>query len=121
VRGQYQGGDSDERINSLSDRYKKAAGTYPPSSLFVDGYGAIEMLALAVTRAGTTDGAKVAAALEQFKDVERIAGPATFTPTLHDAPNRRVAIIELTASGAKLVDRVSAKRVPKYADIVGAK
>ena len=79
------------------------------------------MLALAVTRAGTTEGAKVATALEQFKDVQRIAGPATFTSALHDAPNRRVAIIELTAGGAKLVDRVAAKRVPKYADIVGEK
>ncbi len=121
VRGQYQGNDSNARINALSERYKAAEGAYPPSSLFVDGYGAIEMLALAVTRAGTTDGGKVAAALEEFKSVDRIAGPATFTSALHNAPDRKVAIIELTPDGARFVDRVAARRVPKYKDIVDEK
>ena len=114
VRGEYHGGDTDARINGLSERYKAAEHAYPPSSLFLDGYGAIEMLALAVTQAGTTQGDKVAAALEHFKGVDRVAGPATFTADLHDAPDRKVAIIELTPDGAKLVDRVAAKRVPKY-------
>ncbi|MBE2276742.1 MAG: ABC transporter substrate-binding protein [Rhodobacteraceae bacterium] len=118
VRGHYQGADTDERINALSARYKASVGEYPPSSLFVDGYGAIEMLAVAIQAAGTTDGAAVTAELEKLRGFDRIAGPATFTAELHDAPDRAIAILELTADGAKLVDRVKARRVPKYSDIV---
>lgn len=121
VRGQYHGENSDERINALSQRYKDKVGDYPPSSLFVDGYGAIEMLAVAIQKAGTTDGKAVTAELEKFRSFDRIAGPATFTEQLHDAPDRAVAILQLTADGAELVDRVKARRVPKYADIVDEK
>lgn len=121
VRGQYQGADTDERINALSARYKEFVGDYPPSSLFVDGYGAIEMLAVAIQKAGSTDGKAVTAELEKFKGFDRVAGPATFTPELHDAPDRAIAILELTSDGAKLVDRVQARRVPKYSDIVDEK
>ena len=53
-----------------------------------------------------------------LRGFDRIAGPATFTAELHDAPDRAIAILELTADGAKLVDRVKARRVPKYSDIV---
>ena len=56
--------------------------------------------------------------LEKLRGFDRIAGPATFTAELHDAPDRAIAILELTADGAKLVDRVKARRVPKYSDIV---
>ncbi len=121
VRGHYQGADTDGRINALSGRYKESVGEYPPSSLFVDGYGAIEMLAVAIQSAGTTDGAAVTAELEKLRGFDRIAGPATFTAELHDAPDRAIAILELTSDGAKLVDHVKARRVPKYADIVDEK
>lgn len=119
VRGHYQGGDTDERINALTERYKTEVGSYPPSSLFVDGYGAIEMLAVAVTKAGSTDGDAVTAELEKFRGFDRIAGPSTFTEGLHTAPDRAIAILQLTADGAELVDRIQAKRVPKYADVDG--
>lgn len=118
VRGDYFGNDPDQRINDLTARYQEALGEFPPSSLFVDGYGTIEMLALAVQIAGTTDGEAVAAALETFRAVPRIAGPATFTDALHDAPDRQVAILELRGTEAVVVARQAPRRVPKYEDIV---
>jgi branched-chain amino acid transport system substrate-binding protein len=118
VRGDYFGNDPDARINDLTARYHEQTGEYPPSSLFVDGYGAIEMLALAVQQAGTTDGAAVADALEHFRAVDRVAGPATFNATLHDAPDRQVAILQLDGTEARIVARQAPTRVPKYADVM---
>jgi branched-chain amino acid transport system substrate-binding protein len=118
VRGSYFGNDPRPEINALTSRYKEVAGVLPPSSLFLDGYGAIQMLALAAKRAGTTDGKAVTAALEHFRDVPRVAGPATFTHELHDAPNRGVAILELKGQDVMLVGLHAPDRVPKYANIV---
>ena len=118
TNGHYLGEDERPEVNALVERYKRETGELPPSSLFLDGYGLIEVLALAATRAGTTDGQAVKEELEKFRGVKRIGGPATFTETLHDAPDRKLAILKLEGTGATLVELRAPCRIPKYADIV---
>jgi branched-chain amino acid transport system substrate-binding protein len=78
--------DSNERTKALGERVRK---NYPTMTTFVSaaqGYDAVTLLGAAITKAGTTDGAKVAAALEDLSDVQGVIKlyNKPFTKTKHD-------------------------------------
>ncbi|MBN8995057.1 MAG: ABC transporter substrate-binding protein [Rhizobiales bacterium] len=77
------GGDPNPEVNKLIDRYKEKYGDVPATSYVLSGYALIQMWADAVKQAGTTDGDKVADALESFKDHPTVLGPISFSPQLH--------------------------------------
>lgn len=83
----YLGDDSDPKINDVHRRYVDKVGSEPPQGHFIEGYGAIELLAKGIEDAGTTDGPALKAALEQFKDVDVLTGPTTFDSTYHVSSN----------------------------------
>jgi branched-chain amino acid transport system substrate-binding protein len=78
--------DSNERTKALGERVRK---NYPTMTTFVSaaqGYDAVTLLGAAITKAGTTDGAKVAAALEDLSGVQGVIKlyNKPFTKTKHD-------------------------------------
>jgi branched-chain amino acid transport system substrate-binding protein len=78
--------DTNERTKALGERVRK---NFPTMTTFVcaaQAYDAVTLLAAAITKAGTTDGAKVAAALEDLSNVQGIIKTYNkpFTKTKHE-------------------------------------
>jgi branched-chain amino acid transport system substrate-binding protein len=78
--------DTNERTKALGERVRK---NFPTMTTFVcaaQAYDALTLLAAAITKAGTTDGAKVAAALEDLSNVQGIIKTYNkpFTKTKHE-------------------------------------
>ena len=97
--GSVYGDDSDATVNSFFAKFKAKYGDRSDTSYSLRGYSAIQSFARAVAKAGSTDGDKVAAALDTFKDEPLVAGPTTYTPDLHIQTTRPMAILE--AAGGK--------------------
>ena len=76
---------------ALAQQYKKAYGKLPPSSTFLTGYASVQVLAAAMTQAGSTDGAAMNAKLTNFKNVPTALGPLSYTPANH-SPLRPMAL-----------------------------
>jgi branched-chain amino acid transport system substrate-binding protein len=83
VHGSVFGDDPNPAVNDLIDRFKKKYGTAPATSYPIMGYSVAQAYALAVTRAGTTDSAKVAAELDKFNNEQFLAGPRSYSKEVH--------------------------------------
>ncbi len=70
-------------VNALTAAYAKKYGKPPTTQYAYPIYAFLQLWAEAVTKAGTTDGAKVVALLNKDTNAPTILGPRTFTPTLH--------------------------------------
>ncbi|MDI2099097.1 ABC transporter substrate-binding protein [Ruicaihuangia caeni] len=112
---QYHGGDPSDKVNEIIDRYVEAQGDFPPSSLIVDGYIAMQMIAQGMERADSTEGEAVTAALEDGTPVETVVGPATFSETLHTAADRPVTIAALEGGEPTFAARLTASYLPEIA------
>src|SRR5215208_6876522 len=78
------GDDPVSGVNTLAKQIKAGTGG------FVTGPAAIDGVVAAVKRAkGSTNGAKLAAAMEKFKRVPTISGLVSFSPTLHTVFGRQ--------------------------------
>jgi branched-chain amino acid transport system substrate-binding protein len=62
--------------------------------------------------AKSTEPAKVAAALNNFRNVPLLAGATTFTPTCHVAVGRPTLIVSYTSNAGKIVAKVAPEVVP---------
>lgn len=109
---QYFGGDPSDKVNELVTRYEEEFGDFPPSSLFVDGYIAMQMIAEAMVRADSTDGEEMTSALEEGTAVETVVGNATFSEKLHTSADRPVTIAYLGNGQPEFEARLTAKRIP---------
>ena len=85
--------------------YRKKFGA-EPGPYSTQAYDAVRVAAAAVKKAGSTDGDKVAAALEGLRGFKIFSGPLTFTPD-HTLENGGFVI--LTVRGGKFVLRDSLK------------
>jgi branched-chain amino acid transport system substrate-binding protein len=93
--------------------YVKTYGHAPESAFPALGYDSIMALAKAMEDAGSTDGAKVIAALEKFKNVSAVAGNLTFGPNLNDhTPMKQVAIIRTVKGQLELAAMYAPEKVP---------
>jgi len=70
-------------VNDLTAAYAKKFGKPPTTQYAYPIYAFLDLWAQAVTKAGTTDAAKVVALLNQSDQAPTILGPRTFTPKLH--------------------------------------
>lgn len=109
----FSGEDTDEKINELHARYVEATGEEPSNGQFTQGYGAIELLARGIEKAGTTNGKELAAALETFKDEQVLTGPTTYSKDWHVPMSRPVTIQEIADGKPKLVERLVPTHVPE--------
>jgi branched-chain amino acid transport system substrate-binding protein len=86
--GSANGDDPNPAVNALL-KAVLAAKQVPYTASFVLGAATIDALATALTRTGgSTQGTKLAQALEGFHGVRTISGPVTFSKTLHSVVGR---------------------------------
>jgi len=108
------GDDPDPAVNALRKRNAAAIAKLGSTGAFVTGPTAIDGLVLALKRTGgSTDGAKLAAEMEKFKNVPTISGLVSFSKTLHTVFGRQYRVIRVQNNVPKVVATVKAKVVPK--------
>jgi branched-chain amino acid transport system substrate-binding protein len=89
------GDDPSPDVQSLIDQLK-AAGKPPATGGFVTGAAAIDGIVAALkATGGSTDGAKLAAAIEKFQNLPTISGNVSFSPQLHSVFGREYRIIHI--------------------------
>jgi branched-chain amino acid transport system substrate-binding protein len=111
--GSIYGDDPNPEVNEFFKKYQEKSGERAPSSFPLFGYAAVQAYAKAVEKAGSTDGAKVQAALESFKDEALLIGPTTYTADCHAAVGRPQPVMEIQAGKPKVAGYHTPKSVPK--------
>lgn len=80
--------DVNALIKSMTD-----AGSAPATGGFVTGAATIEAIAAAIEKAGSTDGAALAAEFEKFSGLDTVSGKISFSPDLHTVFGREYRIM----------------------------
>jgi len=106
VQASLFGDDPRPFVNEYFKRLEKVTGQKPTSSLALAGYSVIEAFALAINRAGVTDGDKVLAELNKFKDEPLAVGPTSYTADLHISLTRPYTIVGIKDGKGYFVDIV---------------
>jgi branched-chain amino acid transport system substrate-binding protein len=89
------GDDPSPEVKALIAQLK-AEGKAPATGGFVTGAAAIDGIVAALKETGgSTDGAKLAAAMEKFKDLPTLSGNVSFSPDLHSVFGRQYRIIHI--------------------------
>ena len=114
--GSSYGDDPRAEVNAFFRKYKSVTGkaavfdSYP-----LLGYSLVQTIAKGVEIAGTTDGIKLAKALETFRDVHLLAGPTTYTSACHVPLKRSLLMIRYVNGKPRSTgDVVRAQKVPSY-------
>jgi branched-chain amino acid transport system substrate-binding protein len=108
------GNDPSKAVNALAKRNKAAIAKAGSTGGFVTGASAIDGIMTAVRRAGgSTDGARLAAQMERFKNVSTISGKVSFSRSLHTVFGRQYRVIRVQGNTPRVVGTVKAKVVPK--------
>jgi branched-chain amino acid transport system substrate-binding protein len=103
------GNDPDKAINAFDLRYKKMTGDWPSAAWPIFGYTAMQALAYSMEKAGSTDGAKVAAVFNRFKKHPFLL-TLTFTPQVHIDPLRPERIMQVQNGKNTVAAVASAQR-----------
>ncbi len=105
------GDDANADVNTYAAEYAKKYGNAPDVGGFVTGPATLQTILAAYKVAGSWDGDKLTAAMEQFKDVPTLAGPTTFSPDLHINVGRPMAILEVKDGKLVFVEAVTPEKV----------
>jgi branched-chain amino acid transport system substrate-binding protein len=98
-----------ELIQALAD-----TGSPPGTGGFVTGAAAIDGVVEAIERAdGSTEGADLAAEMEQFEQVETISGNVNFSDELHTVFGREYRVIKIDNNEGSYVGPITAEVVPE--------
>jgi len=107
------GDDPNPAVNVLL-KALLAAKQVPYTASYVLGASTIDALATALTRtSGSTQGTKLAQALEGFHGVRTISGPVTFSKTLHSVVGRPWRIMKVQNNKESFVRMWKTKSVAK--------
>jgi branched-chain amino acid transport system substrate-binding protein len=108
------GDDPVAAVNALARRNKAAIAKAGSTGGFVTGSSAIDGLLTAIRRAGgSTDGARLAAQMERFRNVATVSGSVSFSRQLHTVFGRRYRVIRVQNNVPRVVGTVKAKVVPR--------
>jgi branched-chain amino acid transport system substrate-binding protein len=108
------GDDPVKAVNALAKRNKAAIAKGGSTGGFITGPAAIDGLLTALKRTGnSTNGARLAAAMEKFKNVPTLSGNVSFSKSLHTVFGRQYRVIRVQNNVPKVVGTVKAKVVPK--------
>jgi branched-chain amino acid transport system substrate-binding protein len=89
------GDDPDDKVQGLIEKLNQRKAP-PATGGFVTGAAAIDAIVAAIKEnGGSTDGAKLAASMEKFKDVGTLSGPISFSPEFHTVFGREYRLIEV--------------------------
>ncbi|HZQ66241.1 MAG TPA: ABC transporter substrate-binding protein [Gaiellaceae bacterium] len=93
---------------------KMTGNKKPATGGFVTGAAAIDGIVAAIKRSGgSTNGAKLAAAMEKFRNVPTISGGVSFSPALHSVFGRTYRVMEVNDNTPKYVGQVKASSPAK--------
>jgi branched-chain amino acid transport system substrate-binding protein len=113
AKGSIFGDDPDQELNAFYKRLNEFEGKPTTDGISVGGYMVLQLLDAAAKKAGSLEGAALAAELQKLKNFDALLGPTTFTSKLHVSVCRPPAIMEATESGkVKFVTRDPITSVP---------
>ncbi|WP_346047823.1 ABC transporter substrate-binding protein [Actinomadura chokoriensis] len=100
------GDDPKPEVNQLLADYRKKAGGNPPTGSFVYGATTFQLIKQVIEETGGTDGTKIAAALEQSKNLRTITGPMSFGTDYHVDFEWDVRVLKATGGRFSYVETV---------------
>jgi len=104
VQASVHGDDPRPEVNDFIKRFTAKYGHAPASTYGVSIYAFLNLWAKAVEKAGTTDAKVVVPLMEQYKDVETMIGPKTFTAEYHIQLDALMQILKYENGKPKTVD-----------------
>ena len=107
------GDDPRDDVRAFIDAFTAMHGAHPATAHTITGHDAIMGIAMAIERAGSTDGDEVKAALEAFDNEVMLAGPTSFSPDLHINLNRPLVIMGVQDGRHGFVELRSPMKVPE--------
>ncbi len=108
------GDDPVAAVNAVARRSKAAIAKAGSTGGFITGPAAIDGLLTAMRRAGgSTNGARLAAQMERFRNVNTLSGKVSFSKSLHTVFGRQYRVIRVENNVPRVVGTVKAKVVPK--------
>ena len=108
------GDDPVAAVNAVARRSKAAIAKAGSTGGFITGPAAIDGLLTAMRRAGgSTNGTRLAAQMERFKNVNTLSGKVSFSKSLHTVFGRQYRVIRVENNVPRVVGTVKAKVVPK--------
>jgi branched-chain amino acid transport system substrate-binding protein len=108
------GNDPVKAVNALAKRNRAAIAKAGSTGGFVTGPAAIDGIRIALNRTGgSTNGARLAAAMEKFKNVPTLSGKVSFSRQLHTVFGRNYRVIRVQNNTPRVIGTVKAKVVPK--------
>jgi branched-chain amino acid transport system substrate-binding protein len=106
--GSVFGDDPSSQVKALIAKMK-AKRQPPATGGFLPGAAAIDGIVAAIKRAGgSTNGAKLAAAMEKFRNVPTISGLVSFSPALHSVFGRTYRVMQVQDNTPKYVGSIKA-------------
>ena len=106
--GSVFGDDPSAQVKALIAKMK-AKGQPPATGGFLPGAAAIDGIAVAIKRAGgSTNGAKLAGAMQKFHNVPTISGLVSFSAKLHSVFGRTYRVMEVQNNTPKYVGKIKA-------------
>jgi branched-chain amino acid transport system substrate-binding protein len=112
--GSKYGDDPDAEVNGFFKRFEAKFGRKADVSYGLRGYSIVQAWAIAANKAGSLDGAKVAAVLNTFDKQPLVIGPTTYTSKLHIETTRPMAILSATNGKFSCVGRFSVEKFPAF-------
>lgn len=108
------GDDPVKAVNALAKKNKAAIAKAGSTGGFITGPAAIDGILVALKRAGgSTNGLRLAAQMEKFRNVPTISGRVSFSKQLHTVFGRQYRIIRVQNNAPKVIGTIKAKVVPK--------
>lgn len=112
--GSKYGDDPDPAVNEFFKRFEAKYGKKADVSYGLRGYSAVQAWAKAANKAGSLEGAKVAAVLDTFDKEPLVIGPTTYTKDLHIQTARPMAIIGVKDGKFAAVGRFTVEKYPPF-------
>ena len=107
------GDDPNAAVKALISKLK-AEGKAPATGGFVTGAAAIDGIVAAIQKTGgSTNGAKLAAAMQGFKNVKTISGNVSFSAALHTVFGRAYRIMQVTNGKPHYIGSITASSPAK--------
>jgi branched-chain amino acid transport system substrate-binding protein len=106
------GDDPSKQVRAFEGLMKKAGATAQTGG-FLGGAAAVQAIADAIRKAGSTDGAKLASVMLKYKKHSTISGRISFSDALHTVYGRAYRVIEVNNNKAKFVGLVTASSPAK--------
>ena len=104
------GDDPNPKVVELLAAYKEKTGQDAATGGLITGASTIEAFKLAVERAGSVDGAALAAEFNKFKNEDLTAGPTSFSEDLHVNVTRPMAVITVEGGKHKFIEYRAAQK-----------